>query len=52
MLSAIAPEAASAKKADPTAGPGIDCVCTNDFAVELAQRKMRWAEYYADALGR
>jgi hypothetical protein len=51
VLSAIAPESASAKRADPTSGPGIDCVCTDDFAVELAQRKARWAQYYADALG-
>jgi hypothetical protein len=49
-VSVIAPPAANAHRPGPSFGSD-GSTRTVDFAVELAQRKARWAQYYADALG-
>lgn len=51
IMSAIAPTAASAHRADPFSGPATDCVGsagTVDIALVVAHRKAAMAQYYVD----
>lgn len=52
-MSAIAPTTANAKKPDPYSAPATHSTSAgaDDFGVELAQLKERWAQIRADALG-